>query len=198
MSIDGRLEKFERSLNYRELAFLWLKTMQAKGGFSDYWKFGSFESWPSESEELGFLYNLVFEVNSAVMLASCRLRDLASWASLLGLVILTFPTAAEPSLTPEFVCAWRQKIRTLLEGVAALQQAVEVISAQYFDRHQVLFVDAREELISSYERARLLANGYNLYADERGVERIDMQSLESRQGPRRGQLLNQWTMLARS
>ena len=198
MSIDGRLEKFERSLNYRELAFLWLKTMQAKGGFSDYWKFGSFESWPSESEELGFLYNLVFEVNSAVMLASCRLRDLASWASLLGLVILTFPTAAEPSLTPEFVCAWRQKIRTLLEGVAALQQAVEVISAQYFDGHQVLFVDAREELISSYERARLLANGYNLFADEKGVERIDMQSLESRQGPRRGQLLNQWTMLARS
>ena len=198
MSIDGRLEKFERSLNYRELAFLWLKTMQAKGGFSDYWKFGSFESWPSESEELGFLYNLVFEVNSAVMLASCRLRDLASWASLLGLVILTFPTAAEPSLTPEFVCAWRQKIRTLLEGVAALQQAVEVISAQYFDGHQVLFVDAREELISSYERARLLANGYNLFADENGVERIDVQSLESRQGPRRGQLLNQWTMLARS
>ena len=78
MSIDGRLEKFERSLNYRELAFLWLKTMQAKGGFSDYWKFGSFESWPSESEELGFLYNLVFEVNSAVMLASCRLRDASS------------------------------------------------------------------------------------------------------------------------
>ena len=114
------------------------------------------------------------------MLASCRLRDLASWASLLGLVILTFPTAAEPSLTPEFVCAWRQKIRTLLEGVAALQPAVELISAQYFDGHQVLFVDAREELISSYERARLLANGYNLFADEKGVERIDMQSLESR------------------
>src|SRR5205814_5777628 len=69
MSIDGRLEKFERSLNYRELAFLWLKTMQAKGGFSDYWKFGSFESWPSESEELGFLYNLVFEVNSLAPVA---------------------------------------------------------------------------------------------------------------------------------
>jgi hypothetical protein len=73
-----------------------------------------------------------------------------------------------------------------------------VISAQYFDGHQVLFVDAREELISSYERARLLVNGYNLFADEKGVERIDMQSLESRQGPRRGQLLNQWTMSARS
>jgi len=198
MSIDGRLEKFERSLNYRELAFLWLKTMQAKGGFLDYWKFGSFESWPSESEELGFLYNLVFEANSAVMLASCRLRDLASWASLLGLVILTSPTAAEPSLTPEFVCAWRQKIRTLLEGVAALPQAVELISVQYFDGHQVLFVDAREELAASCDRARLLANGYNLFADEKGVERIDTQSIESLQGPTLGKLLNQWSMLARS
>ena len=78
-----------------------------------------------------------------------------------------------------------------------VQQAVELISERHFDGHEVLFVDTHQELASSHERARLLANGYNLIADEKDMESIDMQSLESRQGPRLGQLLNEWTMSAR-
>ena len=133
------------------------------------------------------------------MLASYRLRDLASWASLLGQAMLASPTVPEPPpSTPELVSVWRQKLRTFLAEVVALQQAVELISERHFDGHEVLFVDTHQELASSYERARLLTDGFNLFADEKHVENIDVKSVESRQGPRLGQLLNEWTMSARS
>jgi len=41
----------QQSLRLREWFFVWLKTLQAKGGYSDYWKFGTFESWSSENGE---------------------------------------------------------------------------------------------------------------------------------------------------
>jgi hypothetical protein len=54
-----------------------------------------------------------------------------------------------------------------------MHEAAELISALYFDGHQVL-------------RRTPSRNGYNLLADEKGVERIDMQSIESLQGPTLG------------
>ena len=45
MSIDSRLRKLEKGMTYHEKALLWLKTLQAKGGYSDYWKFAEFEPW---------------------------------------------------------------------------------------------------------------------------------------------------------
>jgi hypothetical protein len=43
MSIHSRLRTFEKSLKCRELALLWLKTTQARGGYLEYWKFGEFQ-----------------------------------------------------------------------------------------------------------------------------------------------------------
>lgn len=58
MSIHSRLRKFETSLQYRELALLWLKTAQGRSGFSDYWRIGEFQPWASENEEAGLMYHL--------------------------------------------------------------------------------------------------------------------------------------------
>jgi hypothetical protein len=63
MSIHSRLSNFEKSLQYRELALLWLKTAQGRSGFSDYWRIGEFQPWASENEEAGLMYHLAFEVN---------------------------------------------------------------------------------------------------------------------------------------
>ena len=199
MNVQSRIRKFERSLKDREWVLYWLNRLLAKGGFSDFWKFGEFESWPSENEELGILYNLVFEVNSAVMLAATRLRDLGSWASLLGIVMLTStstPTLPQP---PDFVSVWRDKLRKFLVEVVALQQAVELISERYFDGHEVLFVDTRQELASSHELAMRLIHAYNYFAEENeNEEGIDIQSIEHCQGRKLRELLNQWSMSARS
>jgi hypothetical protein len=198
MSINSRLGTCERSFKNRELVLFWLKTMQALGGFSDYWKFGDFESWPSESQELGYLYGLVFEVNSAVMLAACRLREHTSWASLFGIAMLNSTSTPTFPETPEIVSVWREKVCKFAEEVVALGQAVELISGRYFDGHEVLFGDTQQEIACSHERARLLAQSYNCFADENDAQRIDMQSIEKRQGPRLAQLLNDWSMTARS
>lgn len=198
MSINSRLGTCERSLKIREWVLFWLKRMQAQGGFSDYWKFGDFESWPSESQELGYLYGLVFEVNSAVMLAACRLRDQASWANLLGIAMLNSTSTPTLPGTPDIVCVWRKKVCNFAEEVVALGQAVKLISERYFDGHEVLFVDSQQEITFSLERASLLAQSYNCFAAENDALRIDMQSIEKRQGPRLGQLLNNWSMTARS
>lgn len=45
MSINSRLRNCEKSLKGRELALLWLKTSQAKGGYLEYWKTGEFQCW---------------------------------------------------------------------------------------------------------------------------------------------------------
>jgi hypothetical protein len=85
VSIRSRLNNFEKSLRYRELALLWLKTAQGRSGYSEYWKIGEFQPWASDNEEAGLLYHLAFEVNGAVMTAAQEWRVLMSWASLLGI-----------------------------------------------------------------------------------------------------------------
>ena len=70
MSIHSRLSNFEKSLQYRELALLWLKTSQGRSGYSEYWKIGEFQPWASENEEAGLMYHLAFEVNGAVITAA--------------------------------------------------------------------------------------------------------------------------------
>src|SRR5579864_3039418 len=72
MSIHSRLSNFEKSLQYRELALLWLKTAQGRSGFSDYWRIGEFQPWASENEEAGLMYHLAFEVNGAVITAAAN------------------------------------------------------------------------------------------------------------------------------
>jgi hypothetical protein len=58
MSINSRLRNLERSLKGRELALRWLKSSQARGGYSEYWEIGEFQPWASENEEAGLLYHL--------------------------------------------------------------------------------------------------------------------------------------------
>ena len=198
MNTNSRLSKLQQSLRLREWFFVWLKTLQAKGGYSDYWKFGTFESWSSENGEEGLLYNLFFEVNTAVMTAVDRGRELRSWASLLGLAMLGVTPGPNSLSIPDFLPIWREKLCTFFGQVVALEQAVEFISDGYFDGHEVLFSDAKAELVSSHERAQLLIAGYNCFAEENGAEPIDADAIEAFEGRGVGKLLNQWYMFAKS
>jgi len=122
MSIHFRLRNFEKSLQYRELALLWLKTDQGRSGYSEYSRIGEFQPLASENEEAGLLYHLAFEVNGAVMTAAQGWRVLTSWASLLGIFML----ATSPQSTPfdlgtagDFQELWREKLCIILAEVVA-------------------------------------------------------------------------------
>jgi hypothetical protein len=198
MNINSRLSKLERSLRSRERFFVWLKTLQTKGGYSDYWKFGTFESWASENGEEGLLYNLFFEVNTAVMSAADKWRELCGWASLLGIAMLgATPGPKSPSIQ-DFLPVWREKLCTLLRQVVALEQGVELISDGYFEGHEVLFSDVKTKLASSHESANLLIAGYNCFAGESGEEPIDPHAIEAFEERGVGKLLNHWYMSANS
>jgi hypothetical protein len=201
MSVNSRLRKLEKFLTYREVALLWLKTSQAKGGYSDYWKFAEFEPWAAENEEAGLLYHLVSMVNGTVLTAAGQWRELAGWSSLLGVSMLDGKPGSEPfepQRARNFFEQWRSALCRLFADVVALQQAVDLISEGYFDGHDVLFSDSKEELWSSYETAKLLILGYNCFAEEAGKELIDMETVGNSLGCRVEQRRNEWVMLSRS
>lgn len=201
MSIDSRLRKLEKGMTYREMALLWLKTLQAKGGYSDYWKFAEFEPWAAENEEAGLLYHLTSMVNSTVLLASQQWRELASWSSLLSISMLDVKPGSkpfEPQRAVNFYENWRNGLCRLLAEVVALQRAVDLISEGYFDGHDVLFSDAKEELWSCFESAKLLIQGYNCFAGEVGKDVIDIEAVGNSLGRRVEQHLNEWVILSRS
>ena len=200
MSIRSRLRNFERSLKGRELALLWLKSSQARGGYSEYWKTGEFQSWVSENEEAGLLYHLAFEVNGAVIIRAQGWRELASWASLLGISMIATTPDSKPfelGRARNLMELWREKLCAFLTEVVALEQAVGLISEGHFDGHDVLFADSSEALTLSYENAKLLIAGYNWFADENGKDPIDVEGIERGPGRKTDQLLNEWVMLSR-
>jgi hypothetical protein len=127
MSVNSRLRNCEKSLKGRELALLWLKTSQAKGGYLEYWKTGEFQCWVSENDEASLLYHLACEVNGAVLMAADGWRALASWASLLGISMMigTTPwlTPSQVSTAVDFLGLWRQKLCAFLADVIAVQRA---------------------------------------------------------------------------
>ena len=201
MSIHSRLSKFERSLQYRELALLWLKTAQGRSQYSEYWKIGEFQPWASENEEAGLMYHLAFEANGAVMTAAQGWRVLMSWASLLGLFMLATSPQSKPfelDKAEDFVEPWCEKLRTILTEVVALERAVDLISEGYFDGHDVLFADSRKGLTCSYEAARFLIVGYNCFAQENRKEPLDIEAIERSPGRKVDSLLKEWVMLSRS
>ena len=201
MSIPSRLRKLEKSLTYREVALLWLKTSQAKGGCSVYWKFAEFQPWAAENEEAGLLYQLAWMVNSTVLLAAQQWRVQASWGSLLGISMLDVKSESkpfEPQRVERFFELWQNALCRLFSEVVALEQAVALISEGYFDGHDVLFSDAKNELRSSYETAKLLILGYNCFAEEAGKEFIDIERVGNSVGRRVEQRLNEWVTLSRS
>ena len=201
MTVNSRLHKMERSLRYRELALLWLKTSQERGGYADYWKIGEFQPWVSDNEEAGLLYDLAFAVNGAVMTAAQGWRALAGWASLLGLAMIDTTPDSKPfdlATVGNFPELWREKLCVFFTDVVTLERAVDLICDGYFDGHDVLFKDSREELKSSYERAELLVVGYNCFAQENGKEAIDIDALLHCPERRVTQHLNEWVMLSQS
>jgi|SRR5580704_5731572 hypothetical protein len=200
MSIHSRLSTFEKSLKYRELALLWLKTAQGRSAYSEYWKIGEFQPWASDNKEAGLLYHLAFEVNGAVMTAAQGWRALMSWASLLAISMIDTTPRTKPfelATVRDFPERWREKLCALLADVVTLERAVNLICDRYFDGHDVLFKDSRGALTASYEDAQLLVAGYNCFAQENGKEAIDIDALE-RPGRRVGQYLNEWVMLSQS
>jgi hypothetical protein len=201
MSVTSRLNSIEKSLRYRELALLWLKTSQGRGGYSEYWKIGEFQTWASENEEAGLLYHLVFEVNGAVITAAQGWRGRASWASLLGISMLATSPQSKPfelGTAGDFLELWREKLCTILADVVALERSVDLISEGYFDGHDVLFADSQKELTCAYETARFLIVGYNCFAEENGKELIDTEAIEQSPGRKVDHFLKEWVMLSRS
>src|SRR5215475_13199850 len=96
MSIDSRLHSVQRSLRGREAALLWLKTSQATGGYFEHWTRSDFHCWVGENEEAALLYYLVVEVNGAVITEAHHWRELASWASLLGISVIDRTPESKP------------------------------------------------------------------------------------------------------
>lgn len=201
MSVNSRLHIIEKSLQYRELALLWLKTSQERGGYADYWKIGEFQPWVSDNEEASLLYHLAFEVNGAVMTAAQGWRVLASWASLLGLAMIDTTPDSKPfelatvGNLPEL---WCQTLCAFFREVVTLERAVDLICEGYFDGHDVLFKDSRGELTSSYEKATLLVVGYNCFAQENGEEAIDIDVLQCCSERKVAKHLDEWVMLSQS
>jgi hypothetical protein len=201
MSVSSRLQNIEKSLQYRELALLWLKTAQGKSTYSEYWKIGEFQPWASENKEAGLMYNLAFEVNGAVMTAAQGWRVLMSWASLLGIFMLATSPQSKPfelGTAGDSLELWREKLCTILANVVALERAVDLISEGYFNGHDVLFADSRKELTSSHETARSLIVAYNYFAEENSSEPIDIEAIERRPGRKVNSFLKEWVMLSRS
>jgi len=201
MSIHSRLSKFETSLQYRELALLWLKTAQGRSHYSEYWKIGEFQPWASENEEAGLMYELTFEVNGAVITAAQGCRVLISWASLLGLSMLATSVQSKTFdlvTLKDFLQLWGDKVRSILTEVVAVERAVDLICDGYFDGHDVLFADSRRELTSSHETAQFLIVGYNRFAEENGSDPIDIEAIERSTGRKVNSLLKEWVMLSRS
>jgi len=114
MSFESRLRNCQKSLRYRELALLWLKTSQSKGGYAEYWSNLEFQPWASENETAGLLFHLVFEVNGAVFAASQRWCAVSSWASLFGVSILmnsgTPLVGLEGATREDLLQRWRTKL----------------------------------------------------------------------------------------
>jgi hypothetical protein len=201
MSISSRLDKLESFMTYRELALLWLKKSQAQGGYSEYAKFGEFQPWVAENEEAGLIYYLATTVNGSVLLAAQQWRALASWGSLLGISMLDLKPGLKPFkpyTVAGFFERWRNLLCRLFAQAVAVQQAVDLISEGYFDGHDVLFADAKAELSSCFETAKLLVLAYNRFAEENGKELIDIETLGNKVGRRVSQRLNEWVMLSRS
>jgi hypothetical protein len=201
MSMHSRLRSVQKSLKGREVTLLWLKTSQSRGGYLEYWERGEFHTWVSENEEAALLYYLVVEVNGGVILTVDNWRSLTSWASLLAISMIDANRQSMPvqfETVQDFSGRWRKKLRTLHADVFALEQAVELISEGYFDRHEVLFSDAREQLTSARESTELLMAGYNYFAEDNGKESISLDSDDVRPSRSVEQRLNEWVMLART
>jgi hypothetical protein len=201
MSINSRLEKIEQSLTLRERALRWLKASQAKGGYLEYWKFGEFQPWVTVNEEAGLLYHLAMTVNGEVLRATQQWRVQARWASLLGISILDVKLGRrcfEPHTVGHFFEAWRDALCRLFAEVVAVQQAVDLICEEYFDGHDVLFSDAKQELGFSFENAKVLVSSYNCFAQENGKELIDIEIIANRSGRRVAHRREEWVMLSRS
>ena len=202
MSIELRLRKCQKSLKYRHMALLWLKTSQARSGYAEYWKTAEFQDWVSEDEESGLMYYLAFEVNSAVCMLAQRLYATSSWAGMFGVSILTSTPASLDSLErtqrEDILRVWPTRLRQLLSEVLVLNRAVELISEGYFDGHNVLFADMRREMASAYEKAKFLIVGYNYFASQQKEVPIDIDAIESAAENGVEQFLNEWVVLARS
>jgi hypothetical protein len=189
-------------LRYRELALLWLKTSQTRGGYAEYWQSAEFQTWASENGRGWLLYHLVFEVNDTVMPTVHRLSAVASWAGLFGVSILT--SSGEPleglerTKRGDLLRLWRTKLCDLLSEVLVVGQAAELISESYVDGHNVLFADTQRALESAYEKAELLIVGYNCFVAEGGEVPIDMDAVERLPKGAVEQFLNEWVILARS
>jgi len=201
MSVNSRLHNMERSLQYRERALLWLKTSQERGGYADYWRIGEFQTWVSDNEEARLLYDLAFEVNGAVMTAAQGWRVLRGWAGLFGLAMIDTTPDPKPFELPTvgtILELWRQRLCAFFADVVSLERAVDLICEGYFDGHDALFKDSREELTSSHEAAKLLIVGYNCVALENGREVIDIDCSHHFREGKVTRYLNEWVMLSQS
>ena len=135
------------------------------------------------------------------MTAAHGWRVLGGWASLLGLAMIDTTPHSKPfelATVGNFPELWCQKLCAFFTDVVTLERAVDLICEGYFDGHDVLFKDSREELTSSYERAELLVVGYNCFAQENGKEAIDIDALLHCPERRVTQHLNECVMLSQS
>ena len=103
-----------------------------------------------------------------------------------------------PEIMRDFSECWRRKLCTLRADVVALHRAIDLISQDYFDGHDVLFADAKEQLSSSHEVAELLVAVYNCFADDNGEEPIDLEGSEGCPACSVEQRLDEWVTMSRS
>jgi hypothetical protein len=141
---------------------------------------------------------LANDLNCAVIAEAHQWRSVAGWAALLGLSMINSEPNPELPLGKESLNLWREKLCTLCSDILSLESAVNGFSASYFDDHDVLFKDSREQLTQCKESAELLILGYNQFAEEHGIEPINLVVVEEKTSRKMGEHLRTFATLARS
>jgi hypothetical protein len=185
VTVEGRIDRLEASLEPRRKFFLWLHRTKAAGGFFPYWEkelrgpLVQFEWF--EDEEAYFLFRLVNDVNFKILNNASKNQDLRSFAhcALDGVVrqisrpdrsaalVPVHPIPEIATLVGKYLCA---KFKSLLEETVLMASAIDVISGTYLGGEDILFPDTRAMLNAEVSNLRTTADVYDPLTDWLDIE----------------------------
>lgn len=189
MTIEGRIQKLERSLPAKEKFILWLRRAKAAGGFVPYWEkelkgpMVPFE-W-CEDEEAYLLFRLVNDVNFTILNNASKNQDLRFFAhcALDGILrrigrldesnifVPVRPIPEIATLVGKRVCA---EFKSLLEETLIMASAIDVISGTYLGGEDILFPDTRATFDAEVSNLRTTADVYDPLTDSLDIEPLKL------------------------
>jgi hypothetical protein len=189
VTIEGRIQKLERSLPAKEKFILWLRRAKAAGGFVPYWEkelkgpMVPFE-W-CEDEEAYLLFRLVNDVNFTILNNASKNQDLRFFAhcALDGILrrigrldesnifVPVRPIPEIATLVGKRVCA---EFKSLLEETLIMASAIDVISGTYLGGEDILFPDTRATFDAEVSNLRTTADVYDPLTDWLDIEPLKL------------------------